>query len=155
MKVTALEEYGLRCMLLFVDKGDSTPLTIPEISAREKLSVPYAGKLLMILKQAGLVKAARGRKGGYTLTKPPEEIQLQEIFAALGEQFFGAHHCNRYTGVSDLCVHDADCKVRNMWSAFDRFISGILQKVSLADLASGKFNFLESQAELPEQKESA
>ena len=71
MKVTALEEYGLRCMLLFVEKGNGAPLTIPEIGASEKLSIPYAGKLLMILKQAGLVRAVRGRKGGYMLYKPP------------------------------------------------------------------------------------
>lgn len=131
------------------------PLTIPEISASEKLSVPYAGKLLMILKQAGLVRAVRGRKGGYVLTKPPEQIQLKEIFAALGEPFFGNHHCRRYAGDSDICVHDGDCKVRTMWSTFDRFISGILEKVSLADLASGRFDFLESQENLPQQKESA
>ncbi|HDL03119.1 MAG TPA: Rrf2 family transcriptional regulator [candidate division Zixibacteria bacterium] len=155
MKVTALEEYGLRCMLLFTEKGDRGPLTIHEISASEKLSVPYAGKLLMILKQAGLVRAVRGRKGGYVLTKPPEQIQLREIFAALGEPFFGNHHCRRYAGDSEICVHDDDCKVRNMWSTFDRFISGILEKVSLADLASGRFNYLESKENLPRQKESA
>jgi len=155
MKVTALEEYGLRCMLLFVEKGNGAPLTIPEISASEKLSIPYAGKLLMILKQAGLVRAVRGRNGGYMLSKPPEEIQLREIFGALGDPFFGNHHCSRYTGDSDVCVHNVDCKVRNMWSSFDRFINGILEKVSLADLASGSFKFLETQDIQSEKRESA
>ena len=52
MKITALEEYGLRCMLLLADSGSRMPLTITEISAKEGLSIPYTGKLLMILKQA-------------------------------------------------------------------------------------------------------
>jgi Rrf2 family protein len=141
MKITALEEYGLRCMLLLADSGSRMPLTITEVSAKEGLSIPYTGKLLMILKQAGLVKAVRGRKGGYTLSKPPEQMALREIFDALGEPFFGPHHCGRYTGDNDVCVHNEDCKVRAMWTTFERFISGILGNVTLADLAAGRYDF--------------
>lgn len=155
MKVTALEEYGLRCMLLFVEKNNGSPLTIPEISSTEKLSIPYAGKLLMILKQAGLVRAVRGRNGGYVLSKPADQIPLREIFGALGEPFFGNHHCARYAGESDVCAHDEDCRVRHMWSTFDRFIDGILGKVTLADLANGKLDFFETRELLPQKKETA
>ena len=51
MKVTALEEYGLRCMVLLARSEEDHPLTLPEFSDREGVSVPYAGKLLMILKK--------------------------------------------------------------------------------------------------------
>ncbi len=141
MKVTALEEYGLRCMLLFADTTNNSPLTLNEISTREGLSIPYAGKLLMILKQAGLVRAVRGRRGGYTLARAPEDTHLKEIFDALGEPFFGPHHCHRYTGLNESCVHGEQCTVRNMWRTIDRFISGLLNKVTLADLASGDYDF--------------
>jgi Rrf2 family protein len=135
MKVSALEEYGLRCMILLAKNGDSA-LTLPEISAREGLSLPYAGKLLMILKQSGLVNAARGRKGGYILAKPAGEIMLREIFSALGEPVFGSSHCERYTGDTECCIHADDCTVRNVWGAFNEFMSGYLDNVTLADLAS-------------------
>lgn len=141
MKVTALEEYGLRCMLLFADAANDAPLTLTEISTREGLSIPYAGKLLMILKQAGLVRAVRGRRGGYTLARAPEETYLSDIFDALGEPFFGPHHCHRYTGLNESCVHGEHCTVRHMWRTIDRFISGLLNKVTLADLASGTHDF--------------
>ncbi len=145
MKVTALEEYGLRCMLSFVRQGHETPLTLPEISSREGLSIPYVGKLLMILKKAGLVKAVRGRNGGYMLAKKPREMKLGEIFSALGDPLYGTHHCERYSGDNDCCVHKEDCKVKTIWSAFDSFISGALEKTTLADLASGDYNFFESE----------
>jgi len=141
MKVTALEEYGLRCMLLFADKANESPLTLNEISTREGLSVPYAGKLLMILKQAGLVRAVRGRRGGYTLARAPEETYLKEIFDALGEPFFGPHHCRRHTGLNDSCVHAEHCNVRPMWLTIDNFVSGLFNRVTLADLASGTYDF--------------
>lgn len=152
MKVTALEEYGLRCMLLFVKRGIDTPLTLPEISASEGLSIPYAGKLLMILKQAGLVKAVRGRKGGYTLAKPADKQFLKEIFDALGESIFGPHHCDRHTGDRDVCVHIDSCTVRDMWNIFDQFIGNILDKVTLADLASGDYDFADTLSTRPINK---
>jgi len=135
MKVSALEEYGLRCMVLLARSGPGESLTLPEISAKEGLSLPYAGKLLMILKQAGLVKAVRGRKGGYALTRSPETVVLREIFNALGEPVFGPTHCERYTEEGECCVHNEDCTVRNVWGTFNQFVSGYLDSVTLADLA--------------------
>ncbi|UCD16842.1 MAG: Rrf2 family transcriptional regulator [Candidatus Zixiibacteriota bacterium] len=141
MKVTALEEYGVRCMLLFAKNGSNMPLTLAEISTREGLSVPYAGKLLMILKQAGLVKAVRGRRGGYTLARAPQEIRLSAIFNALGEPFFSPHHCARYSGLNEVCIHGESCNVRRMWNTFDSFIGSVFNIVTLDDLANGDYDF--------------
>lgn len=140
MKVTALEEYGLRCMILLARNANEGGITLPEISAKEGLSLPYAGKLLMILKQAGLVQAVRGRHGGYTLAKAAAEIPLREVFAALGEPVFSPSHCERYVGDSDCCVHAEDCTVRTVWGTFNKFVNGYLDSVTLEDLASGRLN---------------
>jgi len=142
MKVTALEEYGLRCLLLFADNGESQSLTLQEISNKEGLSLPYAGKLLMILKKAGLVEAIRGRKGGYVLSRPASEIKLQEVFSALGESLYGSHHCEKYSESDDVCVHSDDCKVGSLWDSFNTHIQSILTTVTLADVAEGKTELL-------------
>ncbi|MFH2037699.1 MAG: Rrf2 family transcriptional regulator [Candidatus Zixiibacteriota bacterium] len=142
MKVTALEEYGLRCMLMFA-KTPEKSLTIPEISEHEGLSLPYTGKLLMILKKSDLVKAERGRNGGYSLTKPPEEINLKDIFSALGDSLYGAHHCDKYSTQDECCVHAGSCQVGGLWSMFDHYITEVLKNVTLADIAAGKINYRE------------
>lgn len=145
MKVTALEEYGLRCMILLARQDpDEAPLSISEISGREGLSVPYAGKLLMILRKGGLVTSSRGRQGGYNLTKPASRIYLREIFDALGEPLFGSSHCDRHAGGRESCVHNANCTVQHIWNSFDRFIGDILETVTLEDLAGGREKLIES-----------
>ncbi len=141
MKITALEEYGFRCMLLLARSGQNVSLTLPAFARSEGLSVPYAGKLLMILKKAGLVMAVRGRNGGYVLTKKPEDIRLKEIFDALGDPVFSAGYCDRFTGENDACVHNDDCTVRHIWKSFDGFIGDILSRVSLANVAVGDIDF--------------
>jgi Rrf2 family protein len=144
MKITALEEYGMRCMVLLATCEPDETLTLPDFKLREGLSVPYAAKLLMILKRAGLVKAVRGRKGGYALSRPADKIALKDIFDSLGEPAFSPTHCERHTGLLEICVHEGDCKVRDIWKSFGGIIDQLLDKITLADVAGGHLGILES-----------
>ena len=61
MKLTANEEYGIRCLVRLGYAGYSAQgLTIPEISHAEGVSPAYAAKILRVLRKGGFVKAARG-----------------------------------------------------------------------------------------------
>lgn len=141
MKITALEEYGLRCMVRLAKAGSNRALSLTEIGEAEGLSIPYAGKLLAMLREAGLVVAERGRNGGYALSMPASKIRLKEIFDALGEPIFGANHCDRYqtSGTEHgNCLHQGDCSVRDVWSSFQRMIGEFLKRITLEDLARRK-----------------
>ena len=144
MRITALEEYGLRCMLLLAKCGPDEHLTLPDFQAREGLSIPYSAKLLMILKKANLVKSVRGRNGGYALARPADQIMLKQIFGALGEPAYSSTHCSRHAGMLDICAHTGECKVREIWKSFDSFMSQVLDKITLSDIATGKLEILES-----------
>src|ERR1700682_5206473 len=84
MRITAKEEYGLRCILQLASAPRGEPLSAAEIARREGLSCPYVEKLLWTLKKAGFTKSHRGVKGGYVLAKPPEQISLGDVQRALG-----------------------------------------------------------------------
>lgn len=71
MRITAKEEYGLRCILQLASAPPREPLSAAEIARREGLSCPYVEKLLWTLKKAGFIKSHRGVKGGYVLARPP------------------------------------------------------------------------------------
>jgi Rrf2 family iron-sulfur cluster assembly transcriptional regulator len=142
MRITALEEYGIRCMVLMARHGHESSLTLTEFAEHERLSIPYAAKLLALLKKSGLVKSVRGRNGGYILARIPEKIFLNEIFDSLGDRVFSLDHCDRYTGNDDFCVHTDDCSVRHIWMSFDGFISNMLSRITLAEVASGEVDLL-------------
>ncbi len=119
-------------------------MTLPEISSKEGLSLPYAGKLMMKLKKAGLVKAVRGRNGGFTICRPASEIYLKEVLSALGNSLYGSHHCDRYSSDKEICRHHNNCKVGTLWGFFNQQIESAIEKVTLADVASGNLNFTKS-----------
>src|SRR5438309_7165631 len=83
MKITAQEEYGLRCLLRLARSGEGHSLTIPEVAAAEGLSVPYVAKLLSVLRQGGLIESVRGRAGGYRLAESPTDIHLGAVLMVL------------------------------------------------------------------------
>jgi Rrf2 family protein len=85
MKFSAQEEYGIRCLIRigkFYDNGEAP--TIPQISKEEKLSQHNVAKLLRVMRMGGILESERGHSGGYTLSKPPEEIKMGEVLAVLG-----------------------------------------------------------------------
>ncbi len=134
MRFTAQEEYGLRCLLQMARHEDQGAMTIPEIARQEGLSVAYVGKLMRILREAGLVDSTRGQQGGYTLVRPSERISLAEIIAALGGQAYTEDHCSKFTGNEQVCVHQADCSIRSALSNVYRVLEQLLRQVSLKDL---------------------
>jgi Rrf2 family protein len=137
MKITAQEEYGLRCLLRLARVYGEQPLTIPEVAAAEKLSVPYVAKLLSVLRQAGLIESVRGRAGGYNLARPPAEVRLGAVMRALGEPLFeDPVYCERHASpeTKEPCVHHDGCTLRALWQTLEQWMRRILDQVTLADL---------------------
>lgn len=135
MKITAQEEYGLRCLLQLARHEGSEPLTGAHVAEAEGLSLPYVGKLLSLLRQAGLVESVRGRSGGFVLSRPAAEISVSDTLRALGGQLFEPEFCETHHGASEVCVHLGSCSIRSLWGVVGDLIDRVLARTSLADLA--------------------
>jgi Rrf2 family protein len=145
MKITAQEEYGLRCLLRLAQAARGQSLTLPEIAASEGLSVAYAAKLLTVLRQAGLIDSVRGRAGGYRLAMPPEQIALGSLLLTLGEPLYDeSSYCQRHAAPgTDNCVHHGGCTLRGLWQTLDHWMRGTLNQVTLADLLQSEGRIIE------------
>src|SRR5919202_4075419 len=133
MKISAQEEYGLRCLLQLATLAPGETLTLPQIAAREGISQANAGKLLWILNKAGLVASTRGTKGGYRLARPATEGRLSEVIKVLDEDVL-ASHCKSYTGVLDSCVHNGNCGIRPVIVGLHEVVEQALSNITLAQL---------------------
>jgi len=132
MKLTANEEYGLRCLVRLGYAGQG--LTIPEISQAEGVSPAYAAKILRALRKGGFVKAARGKEGGYTLARRAEDIVIGEVMDALGGRLFKSDFCDSHSGTNLVCTRSVDCSVRSLWRAVQVAVDQVLSKATLRDL---------------------
>ncbi|NJK40901.1 MAG: RrF2 family transcriptional regulator [Acaryochloridaceae cyanobacterium SU_2_1] len=85
MKLTTRGYYSVKALLDLSFQPDYGPASVNAIATRQSLPAPYLEKLLIEMRQSGLVNALRGAKGGYQLARSPAQISLGQILAAVGE----------------------------------------------------------------------
>lgn len=138
MRITATEEYGVRCLLHVARAGESNKsVTIREVAEKEGISLDYATKLMTLLRQGGLVNSVRGANGGYTLSRPVDDVSLAEILRSLDDAFADegkittSKLCEKFPGQKDGCVHMDNCTVRPVWLTLSDYLYGSLHKITL------------------------
>jgi Rrf2 family protein len=138
MKLSAQEEYGLRCLLRVANAGEQRSITIPEIARAEGLSTPYVAKLMRVLRQARFVASVRGQAGGYTLGRPAEQILIAEVLEYLGGRLFYSTFCEEFSGLKRSCTHSIDCSIRSVWRAIQDAVDTVLAEITLKDLLNNE-----------------
>jgi len=135
MKLSAQDEYGLRCLLRLARQPKGQSLTIPEISQSEGISHHNVAKYLRVLRKQGFVESERGQRGGYTLARAPRQIVVGEVLAALGGRLFDPAFCEHHTGVEAMCQHSSvDCAIRGLWVEVQTAVDGVLGRTTVGDM---------------------
>ena len=148
MIFTKKSDYGLRAVLELAASYGRGPLSAREIAQRGGLPDPFVRKLLQRLAEARIVEAARGRRGGYALTKDPEDISLLEVLEAFEDlapvrclQHPPAHATGKPSEAEveaeNPCaaeVEEERCPARAAWTLIDRRLRQALRTITLAEL---------------------
>ena len=84
MKVSTRVEYGMLALTdIALHSENGSSVSAPDIAERQEISHKYLEQILTHLKQAGLIRAQKGLRGGYALTRPAGKIRLSEVLNAL------------------------------------------------------------------------
>mgnify|MGYP006285770403 CR=1 FL=1 len=135
MRISRSEEYGVRLILGLASAGDQ--LTIREMSSREGLPEPTVAKVVARLRRAGLVRAERGRNGGYSLGRPADGISLAAVLNALDEAMYDESFCERVSP-DGSCSRGPDCQLRPVWRGLTALVGKYLERITVADLVGGR-----------------
>lgn len=131
MKFSAKTEYGLRAVLDLAYHHDECPIQLRAISRREKIPGRFLEQVMSTLRCAGLVESVRGAKGGYILSRRPENISLSEVVIAL-EGPINIMEC--VTDSQFECDELPMCVIRDVWSDVQRSLITTLSSINLRDL---------------------
>jgi Rrf2 family protein len=118
------------------------PIELREIAKREDISLKYLEQVIVPLRTAGLVKSARGSKGGYFLAKPPSEIYLNDLVETLD----GPLNLIECLKNPKTCQKVSSCTTRDIWQEVSEAIDGVFRSVTLEDMVHRK---KEKEARLP------
>ena len=135
MKVSTRGDYAARALLsLALHAETDSPTSVRDIAERTALPQPYLEQILLALKGAGIVRSKRGVGGGYVLARPPGEITLGAIVAAVDGPIvvgdFGQPHEN------GACDHEGQCALLAVWSEVGEHMRQHLDSFTLADMVA-------------------
>lgn len=129
MIVSTKGRYALRMMTSLARREKNASLR--EIAEEENVPFKYAEAIMSLLVKAGFVESTRGKMGGYTLTRAPEEYTLAEVLKVT-ENSLAATDC---TGRKEAaCPHAATCPTLPVWKGLDDVVYTYLAGYTLTDL---------------------
>ncbi len=126
--------YALRSLLFLAEEQGGAPVQLSRIAETQRVPPKYLELIMLDLKKAGLVKSARGPKGGYQLARPSDEISFGEIVRTM-EGPIALVSCasvNFYAPCGD-CQDEATCAIRHAMMRVRDETARILDGTSLAD----------------------
>jgi Rrf2 family protein len=105
-----------------------------ELAERAEIPPNYLAKILLSLKNAGMLGTARGSRGGYWLVRESQTIKLIEI-VQIFDQTVSPQPC--ILGQLEQCSEDKPCSAHKRWHEIRKSYTEFLQATTIADLASG------------------
>ena len=109
------------------------PVTLAEISARQKISLSYLEQLFGKLRRRQIVESVRGPGGGYLLGRDMSALSVAEIILAVDEPL-DATQC----GGKENCHDDGKCITHDLWASLNGRIFDYLGGVTLQQLVDNQ-----------------
>jgi len=132
MKLSTKGRYAVVALAdLALQPGEGL-VSLAEISRRQDISLPYLEQLFVKLRRAGLVASVRGPGGGYRLARPPEQIRVVAILAAVDETVNAMHTGVGATG--GVSGSRAQSLANRLWEGLSAHVYVFLHQTRLSDV---------------------
>jgi Rrf2 family iron-sulfur cluster assembly transcriptional regulator len=133
MRLTTKGRFAVTAMIDLALHHGSGPVTLAEISGRQKISLSYLEQLFGKLRRHQLVESVRGPGGGYCLARDMDKVTVTDIILAVDEPI-DATQC----GGKENCHDDGKCLTHDLWAALNERIFDYLGAVSLRQLVESQ-----------------
>jgi len=133
LRVSAKADYAIRAMVELAAAGGG-PLKAERISQAQSIPIKFLENIMSDLRQASLVRSQRGTEGGYWLARAAEEVSLADVIRAVEGPLANV----RGRRSEEVEYEGSAVPLRKVWIAVRASLRGVLESVTLADIARGE-----------------
>ena len=134
MRVTARADYAVRAAIELVGASAAAPRKADSIAVAQGIPLSFLENILNQLKSAGVVRSQRGPEGGWWLLRGPQDVTVADVIRAVE----GPLASVRGERPENLAYDGSAGSLQDVWIALRANIRAVLERVTLADLATGK-----------------
>lgn len=131
MKVSTKGRYALRMLLDLAEHRSEGFISLKDIAERQNISKPYLEQIVSLLNTADILRANRGKNGGYMLAVEPSDCTVGQVLR-ITEGNLSPVAC--LEDAVNRCRRKELCKTLPMWTGLEKVIADYLDSVSLEDL---------------------
>ncbi len=128
-------QYALRSLIHLAQLPPATSILGRDLAARAGIPANYLAKILLALRNAGMVDAARGQGGGYRLAERPDRIRLVDVVDLL-EGMRSRPGC--FLGEGHECCDQDACSAHEAWKAVRLAYVKFLTTNTIADIGGAR-----------------
>lgn len=129
MRLTTKGRFAVTAMVDLALRDGAGPVTLAEISSRQKISLSYLEQLFGKLRRRELVDSVRGPGGGYRLHRDIAEISVADIILAVDEPIDATQCAGK-----ENCRDEQKCLTHDLWATLNARIFDYLGGVTLRQL---------------------
>jgi Rrf2 family transcriptional regulator, nitric oxide-sensitive transcriptional repressor len=130
MQITTYTDYALR-VLIYLAMSPNEQATITEIADFYTISRNHLVKVVHQLGSKGFVKTMRGKGGGFSLQRLPEQIRIGDVVRSM-ENHFNWVEC--FDPTQQRCRLLPGCGLKQLLSRAGNAYLQILDEATLADI---------------------
>ena len=134
MRVTAKADYAVRAAVELAGSRVDAPRKVDEVSQAQGIPLSFLENILTQLRSAGVVRSQRGPEGGYWLAHPASEVTLADVIRAVEGPLVGV----RGQRPEEVEYGGSAESLQQVWVALRANLRKVLERVTVADVASGK-----------------
>jgi Rrf2 family protein len=133
VRVSAKADYAIRAAVELAAAGEG-PVKGDRIAQAQGIPSNFLENILADLRNAGIVMSRRGADGGYWLARAADEISLADVIRAVDGPLANV----RGVRSDQLSYDGSSAALAEVWIAVRASLRGVLERVSLADVARGE-----------------
>lgn len=128
MKISAKARYGLRILLdVALHETHARPRTIKEIADAQGISEKFISRIVVPLRERGMIRSERGKLGGFRLAQAPSDITLLAVIETLQGPISLVDCVADKAG----CVRSGTCVARSVWTDVNTAVRAALRGMTL------------------------
>jgi Rrf2 family protein len=133
MRVSAKADYAIRAAVELAAAGEG-PVKGDRIAKAQGIPANFLENILADLRNAGIVGSRRGAEGGYWLARPAADVSLADVIRAVDGPLANV----RGVRSDQLSYEGSATALADVWIAVRASLRGVLEQVSLAEVARGE-----------------
>jgi Rrf2 family protein len=149
VRISARADYALRALIELAAEAGTGPVKGDRIAEAQSVPIKFLENILAELRRHGLVDSRRGADGGYWLRVPAESVTVADVIRIVDGPLANI----RGLRPDDIVYSGSAAPLRDVWLALRTSMRGVLEHVTLADIASAELPELVIEPEPPSAAE--